>query len=88
MRALSRILLRIVALIGGLVLVGWQLDVAPLKSVLPGRVAMNPLTALAFLLAAGSLWLLQFEIPRSGRQRRQRTGWLESPQAPSSPSVS
>jgi signal transduction histidine kinase/CheY-like chemotaxis protein len=58
MRALSRVLLWIVVLVGGLALVGWQLDVETLKSVLPGRVAMNPLTALGLLLAAGSLWLL------------------------------
>jgi signal transduction histidine kinase/DNA-binding response OmpR family regulator/HPt (histidine-containing phosphotransfer) domain-containing protein len=58
MRALSRALLWIVVLVGGLALVGWQLDVETLKSVLPGRVAMNPLTALGFLLAAGSLWLV------------------------------
>ena len=42
---------------GGAVLVGWQLDVAVLTSILPGRVAMNPLTALGFMLAAVALWL-------------------------------
>jgi signal transduction histidine kinase/DNA-binding response OmpR family regulator len=42
---------------GGTVLLGWQLDVALLTSFLPGRVAMNPLTALGFILAAGALWL-------------------------------
>ena len=42
---------------GGLVLLGWQLDLPILRSTLPGRVAMNPMTALTFMLAAGSLWL-------------------------------
>ncbi len=42
---------------GGAVLLGWQLDVAVLTSILPGRVAMNPLTALGFVLAAVALWL-------------------------------
>ncbi|HEY7141282.1 MAG TPA: response regulator [Methylomirabilota bacterium] len=40
---------------GGTVLLGWQLDVAPLTSILPGRVAMNPMTALGFMLAALAL---------------------------------
>ena len=42
---------------GGAVLVGWQFDVATLTSILPGRVAMNPVTALAFMLTAVALWL-------------------------------
>jgi signal transduction histidine kinase/CheY-like chemotaxis protein len=42
---------------GGTVLLGWQLDVARLTSILPGRVAMNPVTALGFMLAAAALWL-------------------------------
>jgi signal transduction histidine kinase/DNA-binding response OmpR family regulator/HPt (histidine-containing phosphotransfer) domain-containing protein len=41
---------------GGTILLGWQLDVVVLTSVLPGRVAMNPVTALGFLLAAAALW--------------------------------
>jgi signal transduction histidine kinase/DNA-binding response OmpR family regulator len=41
---------------GGTVLVGWQLDAPALTSILPGRVAMNPLTALGFMLAAVALW--------------------------------
>ncbi len=77
LRSLSRALLRLVLLIGGLALVGWQLDVDALKSVLPGRVAMNPFTALGFLLAAASLWLLEAE--REGSQRRvwlSRAAWI------------
>jgi len=42
--------------LGGGVLLGWALDWPYLRALLPGHVAMNPLTALAFILAAGSLW--------------------------------
>src|SRR5262249_42649665 len=58
-RSVSRVMCWIVALLGALALVGWALDMEALKSVLRDRVAMNPLTALGFLLAAGALWLLQ-----------------------------
>jgi signal transduction histidine kinase/CheY-like chemotaxis protein len=69
-RRFSRALSSLVALVGALVLIGWQLDVDLLKSVLPGRVAMNPLTALGLLLAAGSLRLLEEDPARSARVRR------------------
>jgi signal transduction histidine kinase/DNA-binding response OmpR family regulator len=42
---------------GGAILLGWHLDVARLTSILPGRVAMNPVTALGFMLASVALWL-------------------------------
>jgi PAS domain S-box-containing protein len=48
----------ITVLVGCLVLVGWALDVEMLKSVGPGLVAMNPGTAVAFILAGFSLWIL------------------------------
>lgn len=35
--------------VGVLVLVGWQYDLSVLKSVLPGLIAMNPLSALCFI---------------------------------------
>ncbi|MBX3405049.1 MAG: PAS domain-containing protein [Phycisphaeraceae bacterium] len=50
-----------VAVLAGLVLVGWVLGIEPLKRVLPGLVAMNPTTAVTFLLAGLALWLLRDE---------------------------
>ena len=48
----------LVAVCGALVLVGWLIDNELLKSLLhPARVAMNPATALCFILLAASLWL-------------------------------
>ena len=44
-------------LIAGLVLAGWTWDIDPLKRILPGLVSMNPMTAVAFVLAGISLWL-------------------------------
>ena len=43
---------------GCLVLVGWMLDIEALKRIHPGLVAMNPATAVAFILAGLRLGLL------------------------------
>ena len=48
------------------VLLGWQLGLPRLRAVLAGHVAMNPTTAVTFMLAAGSLWCLTGE--RSARR--------------------
>src|SRR5262249_39539710 len=69
--ALSRLLLWLVMIVGWLVLAGWQFDVEMFKSILPGRVAMNPLTAFAFVLAAGALWVLERESRGSLRAARR-----------------
>lgn len=45
----------VVTLLACGVLVGWWQDIAALKSMVPGTVAMNPLTALAFILSGVSL---------------------------------
>src|ERR1051326_2032637 len=44
-----------------LVLAGWALNVVTLKNVFPGQPQMVPNTALAFILASVSLWLLRTE---------------------------
>jgi diguanylate cyclase (GGDEF)-like protein len=54
-RAIARGCVAVASAIGATTLIGWALDVSLLKSVLPGLVAMNPLTAVCFLLAAASL---------------------------------
>jgi hypothetical protein len=43
------------ACIGIFVLIGWSLDLEPLKRVLPGFVAMNPATAALFILTGVAL---------------------------------
>ncbi|MEO8350475.1 MAG: methyl-accepting chemotaxis protein [Chthoniobacteraceae bacterium] len=44
-----------------LVFAGWIFDIETLKRVLPGLVAMNPLTAICFVLCSLALWLAQRE---------------------------
>jgi PAS domain S-box-containing protein len=44
-----------------LALTGWLLDSSALKSLLPGRVAMNPMTAIGLILAAVALHLIADE---------------------------
>jgi signal transduction histidine kinase/CheY-like chemotaxis protein len=68
LRAVSRATSVFVLLSGGAVLLGWQLGIGVFTSILPGRVAMNPVTALGFAFAGASLWLLQQN--RSGTSTR------------------
>jgi signal transduction histidine kinase/DNA-binding response OmpR family regulator len=57
-------------LVGCVVLAGWTLDVGVFVRVLPGPVAMNPVSAVGFLLAGASAWLLQDE------RADQRMRWI------------
>jgi PAS domain-containing protein len=61
----------VAVLIGSLVLVGWTLDIGPLKRILPNLVAMNPVTAVCFILAGVSLCLLR---PGGAARWRRRLG--------------
>jgi PAS domain S-box-containing protein len=47
-----------VVIIGAVVLLGWLADWEVCKQLLPGMVAMNPATAVCFILSGVSLWLL------------------------------
>src|SRR3972149_3154165 len=67
----SKVASVIVVLVGGLALIGWAFNIGILKSVRPGRVSMNPTTAIAFILAGASLWLLLIE---QADQRIRRIG--------------
>jgi PAS domain S-box-containing protein len=60
----------IVILAGLLVLIGWWRNQEFLKSLLaPGHIAMNPATAVAFILCAVSLWLIREEsAPNTNRR--------------------
>src|SRR5436309_9490108 len=61
LRTLAQLISIGVMLAGALVLAGWMLDIAVLKSVIPGWVTMKANTALAFVLAGVSLLLLRTE---------------------------
>jgi len=58
-----------VVALGALVLAGWAIKIEPLKRVAPGLVAMNPVTALAFILAGVVLFLAR-ETPDGCRRTR------------------
>jgi two-component system NtrC family sensor kinase len=60
----------LVAAAAGLALVGWAADIEVLKSLLhPARIAMNPMTAVGFVLAAAALWVLADDAVRGWRRR-------------------
>lgn len=57
----SKQLSLIVLFIGAVVLVGWEFNIDTLKRMFPGLVAMNPVTALSFILLSISFLLITKE---------------------------
>ncbi len=54
-RRAARMCATLASVIGLTTLIGWQIDLPVLKSVVPGLVAMNPATAVCFVLSAVAL---------------------------------
>jgi PAS domain S-box-containing protein len=59
-------------LAGSLALLGWLLGITALTGVLPGSATMKPNTALCFVLAGLSLWLIQLQRGELYSPRKQR----------------
>ena len=56
LRAAAQTFAIIIVVVPALVLVGWEVDITRFKSVIPGLIAMNPVTAVAFILCGIALW--------------------------------
>src|SRR6266850_2409010 len=64
--SVARICALLTAALGTIALLGWVIDVETLRSMIRGRVSMNPLTAIAFSVAALALWLIISSPPGRG----------------------
>src|SRR5882762_10792986 len=60
-RSLSHGASAAVTVVGAATLLGWWLDIEPLKRGIGDAVAMNPATAICFILTGASLWLARAE---------------------------
>jgi serine phosphatase RsbU (regulator of sigma subunit) len=61
LQAFSRATCAVAIAVGVLVLIGWLIGNETLKRIIPGLVAMNPMTALCFIAAGSALWLRRDE---------------------------
>ena len=71
MQKASRATCLVAVAVGVLVLLGWLLDNDTLKRIVPGLVAMNPVTALCFILSSAALWLSQDEPNGANKSTRR-----------------
>ncbi len=66
-----------VVLVSLLVLAGWAFNIEFLKRVFPGAVAMNPMTAVAFILSSVGLWFSRSDVSDASRLAKiRRTAFL------------
>ncbi len=72
LKKISRILNVLFFIIGIFVLVGWGAHIETLKRLKPDAVAVNPLSAICFLLCAVSLWIQQNEDAEDKRLKTAR----------------
>ncbi len=70
MKSVTHICSAILVGMGGVVLLGWVLKIEMLKRVLPGLVAMNPATVMAFIFSGVSLGLCGAETVSPSTKRR------------------
>src|SRR5213595_3911600 len=56
--SVARVCALLTAALATIALLGWVIDVETLRSMIRGRVSMNPLSAIAINLCALSLWLI------------------------------
>ncbi len=61
-----------VTLVSLVVLAGWAFDIEVLKRVIQGAIAMNPMTAIAFILSSASLWLYRADVSDADRLAKVR----------------
>src|SRR5665647_38067 len=66
---ISRFLAGVVFALGILVLAGWAFDIEFFKNIIPGLVAMNPTTAVCFILSALSFFLLAINNKKSRKNK-------------------
>lgn len=56
-RAVANALTLVVVIVAAVILLGWFLDAPQMRSLLPGAVAMQPITAIGFVIASAGLWM-------------------------------
>lgn len=69
LRAIARFASALALTAGVLVLIGWARDIEPLKRIIPGFVAMNPMTAIGFICLGSSLAIALRRAPSPATRR-------------------